>query len=233
MTYVQQWRVRIARLRHDNMITLLVLLVIEVFVAQFISTPGGAVERIVQDVLFSLILLNGVVAAADRPRAFVLIAMVALIAIVVRWAGWLFPVSLTLAMRGETALVAFAVVSVTIGLEAFGAGTVMVTRICGAIALYILLGLIWTEAYELVSLRVPGAFSGIQHGEDPADRSIWIYFSFVTLTTEGYGDIVPIARAARSLANLEALFGQLYPAIVLARLVSLQDEGRDSGPWRD
>ena len=53
----------------------------------------------------------------------------------------------------------------------------------------------------------------------------WVYFSFVTLTTVGYGDISPVARAARSLAMLEALIGQLYPAVILARLVSLPRDG--------
>ena len=52
-----------------------------------------------------------------------------------------------------------------------------------------------------------------------------MYFSFVTLTTVGYGDISPVARAARSLAMLEALIGQLYPAVILARLVSLPRDG--------
>jgi hypothetical protein len=52
----------------------------------------------------------------------------------------------------------------------------------------------------------------------------WVYFSFSTLTTVGYGDITPVARVARSLSNMEALIGQLYPAIVLARLVSLPAE---------
>ena len=53
----------------------------------------------------------------------------------------------------------------------------------------------------------------------------WMYFSFVTLTTVGYGDITPVATSARSLAMLEALTGQLYPAIIIARLVSLQTAG--------
>jgi hypothetical protein len=56
-----------------------------------------------------------------------------------------------------------------------------------------------------------------------------VYFSFATLTTVGYGDIAPVAPIARSLSNLEALIGQLYPAIVLARLVSLQVAGGGSG----
>jgi voltage-gated potassium channel Kch len=49
-----------------------------------------------------------------------------------------------------------------------------------------------------------------------------MYFSFVTLTTVGYGDITPAILASRSMANLEALVGQLYPAILIARLVSME-----------
>ena len=71
---------------------------------------------------------------------------------------------------------------------------------------------------------MPNAFTeGAGRREGSAD---WVYFSFVTLTTVGYGDITPVARAARSLAMLEALVGQLYPAIIIARLVSLQSENR-------
>ncbi len=64
-------------------------------------------------------------------------------------------------------------------------------------------------------------------GEDTLQP--WLYFSFVTLTTMGYGDITPIHPAARSLAVLEALVGQLYPAILLARLVSLEVQSRTTG----
>ena len=56
-----------------------------------------------------------------------------------------------------------------------------------------------------------------------------VYYVTASLTLMGYGDITPVARAARSLSNLEALIGQLYPAIVLARLVSLQVAGSGSG----
>jgi len=180
-------------------------------------------------VLLSSILLTGIVTAMDRPRGLVVIGLVALIAIVVRWAGWLFPDSLALAIREETTLLALALLSITVGMKVFGSGKVTLDRISGAVALYILVGLVCAVAFQLIDLSIPEAFSGIPHDQIRADRSIWIYFSFVTLTTVGYGDIAPIARAARSLANLEALIGQLYPAIVLARLVSLQAAGGGSG----
>jgi hypothetical protein len=58
--------------------------------------------------------------------------------------------------------------------------------------------------------------------DDPSVPSKLVYFSFVTLTSVGYGDIVPVHPVARSLCNLESIIGQLYPATLLARLVTLE-----------
>jgi hypothetical protein len=62
--------------------------------------------------------------------------------------------------------------------------------------------------------------------DSPALASNVVYFSFVTLTSTGYGDVFPIHPVARSLCNLETIIGQLYPATLLARLLSLEIEGR-------
>ena len=94
----------------------------------------------------------------------------------------------------------------------------------GAIVLYLLLGVMSAVAYAMLDTLVPHAFDG--RDDSGAGLADWAYFSFVTLTTVGYGDITPVARAARSMAMLEALVGQLYPAIIIARLVSLQGAAR-------
>jgi hypothetical protein len=226
---MQQLACWVAQLRKASMAVLLALLVISVFGIPFFTEPGSLVGRILQDLLFSLVLLTGVVSATERPRAFLLIALVATLAITVRWASWFAPADLTLQIRDETAIAAVALISVTIGINVFGPGKVTSDRIDGAIALYILIGVLWAQAYQLVSILVPNAFHSASLHTNSLDRSIWIYFSFVTLTTAGYGDILPVARQARSLTNLEALVGQLYPAIVLARIVSLHLAGGDSG----
>ena len=98
-------------------------------------------------------------------------------------------------------------------------------RVQGAVAAYLLLGLVWGYAYQLVAALAPGAFANAV--ATPGQDHNLIYFSFVTLTTVGYGDVTPVHPAARSLALMEALTGQLYPAILLARLVTLytQEEG--------
>jgi Ion channel len=84
----------------------------------------------------------------------------------------------------------------------------------------------FTALFTIVGLLVPNAFSGMAFKDDPALASNVIYFSFVTLTSTGYGDVFPVHPVARSLCNLETIIGQLYPATLLARLVSLEIEGR-------
>jgi hypothetical protein len=69
---------------------------------------------------------------------------------------------------------------------------------------------------------LPNAFSGMTFEDNPAFASKVIYFSFVTLTSTGYADVFPLHPVAHSLCNLETIIGQLYPATLLARLVSLE-----------
>ena len=103
----------------------------------------------------------------------------------------------------------------------FGPGEVTYHRIMGAILLYLVIGATFVALNTFVALSVPNAFSGVPMDDSPAVPDGFIYFSFVTLTSTGYGDIVPIHPFARSLCNIEGIIGQLYPATLLARLVSL------------
>jgi hypothetical protein len=100
-------------------------------------------------------------------------------------------------------------------------GPVTFHRIQGAVAAYLLLGVLWAQLYSLTALLRPGAFSGAVNVAD--GPRAWLYFSFLTLTTVGYGDVLPVHPAARSLAMLEAVVGPLYLAILIARLVSLTE----------
>jgi hypothetical protein len=107
----------------------------------------------------------------------------------------------------------------------FQDGAVTRARVQGAVAAYLLIGLVWANFYRLCYLLLPGSFqiAAPAPGQpfQPIDSQL-TYFSYVTLTTLGYGDIVPIHPTPRMLAILEALVGQLFPATLLARLVSLQ-----------
>jgi hypothetical protein len=108
----------------------------------------------------------------------------------------------------------------------FAPGRVSYRRINGAVLLYLTIGQIFVGFYGLIDLLAPHAFSGLDVVESPRFAHDLTYFSFVTLTTVGYGDIVPVHPLARSLCTLEAIIGQLYPATLLARLVTLELEDR-------
>jgi len=94
-------------------------------------------------------------------------------------------------------------------------------RIQGAVCAYLLIGVAWGVLYGWVGLRDPQAFSGAIEVDAQSGEPM-VYFSFVTLTTLGYGDITPVSQTARTLAWLEAAFGQIYLVVLVAHLVSRQ-----------
>jgi hypothetical protein len=104
----------------------------------------------------------------------------------------------------------------------FAPGRVTYHRVMGAVLLYLTIAVAFAALFSFVGTLVPKAFFGMSVEDSPALASQIIYFSFATLTTTGYGDIHPVHPLARSLCNLEAVFGQLYPATLLARLVTLE-----------
>ncbi len=94
---------------------------------------------------------------------------------------------------------------------------------CAGLAAYLLLGLLWSFAYILVAWVVPDAFFFDGRIEAAQDMTSFtsVYFSFITLTTVGYGDITPVANVARMLAAAEAMTGTIYMAVFISRLVAL------------
>lgn len=109
-------------------------------------------------------------------------------------------------------------VSVVLLIGIFERPQVTGASLASALTVYLLLGILWSQAYALVDLYDPGAFYGL----DPdamTDRRELFYYSFVTLTTLGYGDIGPVSPAARSLVITQAIAGQLYLVVLVAALV--------------
>lgn len=124
---------------------------------------------------------------------------------------------------------AWLIISITLGVivarKVFAPGRVTYHRIVGAVLLYLLIAVCFAAVFAFVGLSMPNAFRGFTFEDDAALASEIFYLSFATLTTTGYGDLVPVHPLARSLCNLEAVIGQLYPATLLARLVTLEAAG--------
>jgi len=104
-------------------------------------------------------------------------------------------------------------------LRTFQQGRINIARVQGGIIVYLLAGLIFCLLYHSLNIiESAKSFNGLVGSH----RKEFLYFSLCTLTTAGYGDIVPVSPLARSLSNLESLLGMLYPAVLLARLVSME-----------
>jgi hypothetical protein len=107
-------------------------------------------------------------------------------------------------------------------------GAVTLNRVVGALCLYLLLGVLWTILFAFVELADPNAFEYARGDSgDPLEQ--FLYYSFVTLTTLGYGDVTPVHPVARTLAYFEAVLGQLYVAVLVASLVGRYGAEVESG----
>jgi hypothetical protein len=100
--------------------------------------------------------------------------------------------------------------------------------IYGALSVYLLMAITWAAAYSLLVTIHPGAIlmDAARHPNHRMDWSDCVFYSFVTLTSQGYGDIVPMTAQARSLSILEAVSGTMYVAVLVARLVGLYSSGK-------
>ncbi len=128
--------------------------------------------------------------------------------------------SAALQHSSNLALVGFLFVAIIYTLKQVAIGTgINANRLVGAVCVYLLLGVIWAMFYTLVEAASPGSFAGFSPMEDRGWDSEWLYFSFVTMTTLGYGDILPVSPTARGLAYMQAVVGQFYIAVLVAGLV--------------
>ena len=190
-----------------------------------IASPVLLPDRIVEYVvppLFTVLALAALVTVASRRRTLVIGLILAAPALLVYWLPPFGQSNLLGEISGDLFLIW---VTLAILSHVLGAKRVTTEVLFAVASTYLLLALIWSMAYGIADDLQPGALSYpealLGPGEDPSTRGIYMYFSFVTLTTLGYGDISPISDAGRLLAMLEATLGQLFLVIVVARLVGL------------
>ena len=202
-------------------VQLLIALALFFIWAPFVEEIEGG--ELIVSALFSLVLLAGVVAVADSKRVLVIAIVLAIPAIAGRWINHFRPDLIPPAVFLAAGLILIAFVVGNLLRFVFRAPSVNTEVLCASISAYLMLGLMWTLAYWLVDRLTPGgAFSfNTKGGDHSMDGFNGFYFSFITLSTVGYGDITPVSRIARWLAAMEAMTGLLYVAVLISRLVSL------------
>ena len=209
------------RFRRFSTVELLVALALLLFFFPFVEEIKGG--DLILSLLLSLVLLAAVLAVSDRKRVLVIALVLAIPAVGGRWINHFRPDLVPPAVFLTAALVLTGFVVVNLLRFILRAPSVNVEVLCASISAYLMLGLMWTMAYWLVDQLTPGgAFSfNTNAGTRSMNGFNGFYFSFITLSTVGYGDITPVSKVARMLAAMEAMTGLFYVAILIARLVSL------------
>lgn len=198
------------------------VIVLSIFVIGPLTSPVG-LGKLVLALAYMAILVTGIATVSHTFISKIAISTVALLS-AGGWAVALWDDS-DLAQAGRTlsSAVFSLLLSGVVFHHIFRVGHVTVHRISGAVAAYILIGLVFAFLYDAIERLAPGSFNFATAGargttlNDPM-----AYFSFTTLTTLGYGDVTPQTPLTQSLANVEALIGQLFPAILISRLVALE-----------
>lgn len=212
-----------------SLTTLLVLLVIDLFVLAPMI-PEGVGTELIKDSFFSLLLLAGLMTMTRHKALQIGFILFIALTIIVRWTRVVFGIEGLSGWDALLSMVSLCAFTMVVLWEVNRKGPVTGHRVRGAVAGYLLLGLSFAYAYALIDSLIPGAFQ--RQVADLLSRNAspdtFIYFSVVTLTTVGYGDITAVHPVARSVVMMEALLGQLYPAILIARLVTLQIETRET-----
>jgi hypothetical protein len=124
-------------------------------------------------------------------------------------------------------LAAYMLVTFMVLVKVFESGSVTIHRVIGSIVAYMLIGNIWALAYQFFYIHYPGSLQVPGSDASGVTSSMFLYFSFTTLTTTGYGEILPVQPITRTLAIIEQLIGVLYPVVLIGRLVSLVTGSRD------
>jgi len=184
-------------------------------------------KRWFSDLVATAVLISAVASVSEKRGLAVVFSVLAVFVIAGTWYAHWFPgYSTAVAVHSLDALFQALVVGAILA-HVFRSTRITRETIAGAICAYLLIGAMWADVFSIIENVSPGSFadnsieadaaSGPELMRDRADR--FTYFSFVTLTTLGYGYIIPVNRPAKNLAALEAIFGQLYLAVLIARLI--------------
>lgn len=193
-------------------------------IMQFIVIPlFGSYSRfmVVVNIFWMLFIMAGIISLAKDKKQALLISIIPFLFLMVQWIDFF----------QSNIIVVFADLFLSVALMLLLIGLVLVKvlepgpvtqyRIIGSIVVYMLLVNLWCTVYLFVFEHIEGSFQmAVSPFESSSDQANFMYFSYITMTSTGYGEIVPIHPFARSLVQIEVLTGVLYPVILIGRLVS-------------
>jgi hypothetical protein len=203
----------------DKSLTVMFVLLLSFIFVLVPALSPGRFGQVAVKVVYSAMLLSAIFSIAKSKKFLTVVSIFAIISFFINWLSDIEPTTPVLIAHDLGSIFFDVFFAWAILIKTFKQGEITYQRIEGSIVVYLLLGLIFASVFHAVYLFAgPTSFNNIK-GDNFKE---FLYFSFTSLTTMGYGDITPVHPLARSLANFEALMGQLYPAILIARLVSME-----------
>ncbi len=174
--------------------------------------------RLLLDIFMSLVFISGIYAAGEKKLHYMVITGLTVITIGALWAAHFLPGDIPylvaqIAMILYFLFAGFRIITIILKMDKVTANVIY-----AAIVVYLIAGVMWADIYSVIELLQPGSIN-IGDFSIPQDDFRLTYFSFVTLTTLGYGDIAPLSHTAGAFAILEAIFGQMYITVLIAWLV--------------
>jgi len=206
----------------NNFVYLFFSLIVLLFSAAVVAEVQGTVMEDVFSVVTLLMLIASIKSLKTDVTFTWSIYAVITVFILLTILGKLFPHHFYVYIILTTLLLFFLGAFVTAFKQVLFVGDIDGNKIIGSLTLYLLLGLIWAMIYLIILTIDPQAFSGIEAGSWQQIFSRVAYYSFVTLTTLGYGDILPTNHIAEFFVSMEAIFGVFYMAIIVSSLISLR-----------
>lgn len=193
--------------------------------------PDPVISYYISLVLFTLILITGVYAVRGKRRHLIHSLVLLLPTLVLFWLQVPTDNEFYIIIARTSPVLLFSYISVLIFMDVLTTRQVNADMIAGGVSVYLMMGLIFGLIYQAHFLLDPGTFSvseslEVANVDETNTLYLFTYFSFVTMTTLGYGDISPLALHTRNLVQIETLAGQMYVAIFIARLVSIQTANR-------
>ncbi|MGW8313711.1 MAG: potassium channel family protein [Desulfuromonadales bacterium] len=202
---------------------LLVALLALILLQPTVDTRAG---KYLLEVVFIAILFGGLHALEKRKSLLRFEGLLLLVSLALYAAGIILKNEDLFFLGVAGRIIFMALIALIILINLFRSQKVSEDTLAGAVCVYLLIALVWGHCYMLIEFLVPGSFS-FTTGE--GRMALWVsrefypfyYFSLVTMTTIGYGDMVPVSTAARTFATIEGVLGQVYLTILVARLVGM------------
>jgi voltage-gated potassium channel len=202
----------------NRFLGLLALLVLYISLAPFLE--GTVRLKIIMDCVLSAVLISSIFAVSHKKWDVVFSALLAGPLLIGLWTRYFYKTNFLTLFIGVFVILFMGYLAIIFLRFIFEQEEVDSSTIYASIVTYILAGIMWSAVYSILETMIPGSFSASSRPIDSSGTR-FIYYSFVTITTLGYGDIIPATSKAGALSIIEAITGQFYLAVLVARLVGI------------